>query len=66
MARRPLAFGARLRFNDRTLTVRQNGRNKRAYVLEDASGGRPARRRDHASLGGALRDLAATWRGRLH
>jgi hypothetical protein len=66
MARRPLAFGARLRFNDRTVSIRQNTRNKRAYVVEDASAGRPTRRRDHPSLGGALRDLASTWRGRLH
>lgn len=66
MASRPLAFGARLRHKGRTVKVRQQSKNPRAYVVEDSAGGRSTRRRDHPSLGGALRDLASTWRGRLH
>jgi hypothetical protein len=63
MAQRPLAFGVRLRDRDRTLRVRA-GRAGR-YVLEDARGAGRARR-EHASLGDALRDLARSWRQRLH
>ena len=66
MASRPLAFGARLRHKGRTVKVRQQSRDPRAYALEDSREGRPTRRRDHPSLGAALRDLASTWRGRLH
>ncbi len=66
MARRPLAFGIRLRDKGRTLRVRGNEGSQRGYVVEDARGGRPTRCRDHASLDSALRDFAATWRGRLH
>jgi hypothetical protein len=63
MARRPLAFGARFRDKGRTLRVRGN---EGSYVVEDARGGRPTLRRNHTSLASALRDFAATWRGRLH
>jgi hypothetical protein len=66
MALRPLAFGARLRQSDRTLRVRHNDRDARAYVVEDSDPRRATRRRDHTSLEGALRDLARTWRNRLH
>ena len=64
MAVRPLAFGARLRHRDRTVLVRRS-RAERGYVVED-SDRRATRRRDHVSLEGALRDLARTWRARLH
>ena len=66
MASRPLAFGARLRHKGRTVKVRQQSENSREYVLEDSAQGRSTRRRDHPTLGGALQDLASTWRGRLH
>ena len=63
MAVRPLVFGARLRDRERTLRVR---RGARGYVVEDSDPCRATRRRDHLSLDGALRDLARTWRARLH
>ena len=65
MAVRPLAFGARLRHRDRTVLVRES-RGERGYVVEDSDPRRATRRRDHVSLEGALRDLARTWRARLH
>ena len=65
MSARPLAFGIRFRDKGRTLRVRGN-EGQRGYVVEDTRGGRPTRRREHASLGSALRDFAAAWRGRLH
>jgi hypothetical protein len=64
MAVRPLVFGARLRHGERTLRVRR--RDREGYVVEDGDPRRGTRRRDHASLEGALRDLARTWRSRLH
>jgi hypothetical protein len=64
MARRPLAFG--IRFRDKGRTVRVRGSEGRGYVVEDDRGGRPTLRRDHSLLASALRDFAATWRGRLH
>jgi len=66
MAVRPLAFGVRLREKGRTVRVRDEGKGKRRYVVEDQRVGRAARSRGHASLHDALRDLAATWRSRLH
>jgi hypothetical protein len=66
MAIRPLVFGARLRQSDRTVRVRRNERDARGYVIEDSDPRRGTRRRDHVSLDGALRDLARTWRSRLH
>jgi hypothetical protein len=63
MATRPLAFGARLRHESRTLRVR---RSARGYVVEDSDPQRATRRRDHVALDGALRDLARSWRSRLH
>ena len=64
MAVRPLAFGARLRHGGRTLRVRRS--DARGYVVEDSDPRRATRRRDHLALDGALRDLARTWRARLH
>lgn len=66
MAVRPLVFGARLRDKGRTVRVRSQQNDPRRYVVEDSQRGRDTRRRDHASLAGALRDLASTWRGRLN
>jgi len=66
MAGRPLAFGMRFRDKGRTLRVRAHDTARGGYVVEDGRDGRPTRRRDHASLPAALRDFAATWRGRLH
>ncbi len=66
MAVRPLVFGARLRQSGRTLRVRRNDRDARRYVVEDSDPRRATQRRDHLSLEGALRDLAHTWRARLH
>ena len=66
MAVRPLVFGARLRHGDRTLRVRRRERDEKGYVIEDGRARRGTQRRDHVSLEGALRDLAKTWRARLH
>ena len=68
VATRSLAFGARLRDKDRGRTVRvvQDRRDPRRYHIEDSGKDRQARKREHGSLGGVLRDLAATWRQRLH
>lgn len=60
---RPLAFGARLRDGDRTLRVR---REARGYAVVDSARGRDSRERSHSSLESALRDLARSWRNRLH
>ena len=66
MAVRPLVFGARLRHGERTLRVRRRDRDERGYVVEDGHPRRGTQRRDHVSLEGALRDLARSWRTRLH
>jgi hypothetical protein len=66
MAIRPLVFGARLRHGGRTVRVRRAEGDARSYVVEDGDRGRALRRREHRSLEGALRDLARTWRSRLH
>jgi hypothetical protein len=50
----------------RTVRVRANSGSARGYVVEDSRDGGKTRRRDHGSLQGALRDLASTWRNRLH
>ena len=64
MAIKPLTFGLRLRDKGRTVRVRQD--DKRRYVVEDSQKGRRTNQRSHASLGGAIKDAASTWRGRLH
>jgi len=63
MALRPLAFGVRKRGGDRTLELRSDRRG-RAVLLVRRSG--RTERREHATLGEALADLARTWRSRLH
>jgi 2,3-bisphosphoglycerate-independent phosphoglycerate mutase len=63
---RPLAFGVRLRDKQRTVRVRHHDRKPDRYVVEDSRAGRKTRAREHTSLAGALQDLAATWRKRLH
>ena len=64
MALRPFAFGVRFRHQGRTIRVR--GAERTGYRVEDSRSGRNTRHREHASLTGALRDFASTWRGRLH
>ncbi len=66
MASRPFAFGVRLRDRDRTLRVTRSAGSPSGYAIEDSRLGESTRRREHASLGDALRDLASTWRVRLH
>jgi len=68
MATRPLAFGVRLRDQQRGRTVRllQDRRSPHRYRIEETLANGTARRSDHASLGIALRSLAALWRKRLH
>jgi hypothetical protein len=68
MATRPLAFGVRMndRRRGRKLRVLQSQRDPQRYLVEDSRRGGATERREHASLSGALRDLARTWRGRLH
>jgi len=63
MASRPLAFGIRLRDKGRTVKVRQV---ERRYVVEVTQDGSDTRRREHGSLGGAIRDAASSWRQRLN
>lgn len=64
MAQRPLAFGVRLRDKQRTVRVRTEG--ARRYVVEDSRTNGKTRKREHTTLTEALRDLALTWRHRLH
>ena len=68
MATRPLAFGVRLRDKGRGRTVRvlQDRRDPRRYRVEDSRRDGATQRREHGSLGAALRDLASSWRKRLH
>lgn len=63
MALRPLVFGARLKEKGRSVRVRAG---KSGYVVEESRSGRKTRKREHASLEGALSDMAASWRKRLH
>ena len=63
MATRPFAFGIRLRDKGRTVRVRQD---RHTYVVEDSRAGGRTRRREHGSLGSAIRDAASTWRHRLN
>jgi len=68
MATRPLAFGVKLRDprSGRTLRVLQDRRDPRRYRVEESRKGGTAQEREHGSLAGALSDLAASWRRRLH
>jgi len=68
MATRPLAFGVKLRDkkSGRTVRVLQDQRDPRRYRVEESRGSGKTQRRDHGSLAGALGDLAASWRKRLH
>ena len=68
MASRPFAFGVRLRDKSKGRTVRviQDQRDPSRYRVEDSRKGGKTRQREHASLGGALGDLASTWRQRLN
>ncbi|MDJ0847730.1 MAG: hypothetical protein QNK04_05015 [Myxococcota bacterium] len=66
MASRPFAFGVRLRDKGRTVRVRARKDDPRRYVVEESRAGGRSRSREHDSLHGALRDLATSWRSRLH
>ncbi len=68
MAIRPLAFGVKLRDrrSDRTVRVLQDQRDPRRYRVEESRDGGKTQQREHDSLSGALRDLASSWRKRLH
>ena len=66
MAVRPLAFGVRLRQLGRSVSLRQNQQHAGRWVVEDSRPRRKQRRREHATLAGALHDLAQAWRERLH
>ena len=65
MAVRPFAFGVRLRDRERTARLRQDSKGARRWVVEN-EGRQGTRRREHTTLEGALRDLASSWRSRLH
>jgi len=65
MAVRPLAFGIRMRDKSRTVRVRHT-KDAKSYVVEDSNGKGNKRTREHATLQGAVKDLASTWRGRLN
>ena len=65
MAIRPFAFGVRMRDKSRTVRVIQT-KGGRGYVLEDVDTKRKPRTRKHATLEGAMKDAASTWRGRLN
>ena len=66
MALRPFAFGVRLRDKGRTVRVTQSQRDPKKYAVEDSRKGSRKTKREHGSLGGALKDAASTWRGRLN
>jgi hypothetical protein len=68
MATRPLAFGVRLHDKGRGRTVRvlQDRRDPSRYRVEDSRKGGKTQQREYSSLSGALRDLAGSWRKRLH
>jgi hypothetical protein len=66
MSIRPLAFGVRLRDKGRTVRVRANESKPGRYVVEESRDGGRSRKQEHASLTGALRDAAKSWRKRLH
>ena len=66
MALRPFAFGVKLRDKGRTVRVIQDERDPKKFKVQDARKGAKSREREHTSLGGALRDAASTWRGRLN
>jgi len=65
MALRPFVFGARLSEKGRSVRVRAGKGKSGGYVVEETRG-RKTRQREHATLQGALRDMASSWRGRLH
>jgi len=65
MAIRPLTFGVRMRDKSRTVRVRHT-KDAKSYLVEDTDGKRKKRTREHATLQGAMKDLASTWRGRLN
>jgi hypothetical protein len=68
MARRPLAFGVRLRDRDRerTVKIRPSQSSPRQYVIEDERPGEPSRSHRCADLAEAVHKGASIWRHRLN
>ena len=66
MALRPFAFGARFVDKGRTVRVKAKAKDPQRYVVEVSRKGQKTRRREHASLGGAVKDFASAWRARLN
>ncbi len=66
MAKRPLTCGIRYGAQGRTVQVRADRRDPSRYVLEVRGSGKRVVRREHGSLGSALKDFASAWRHRLH
>jgi hypothetical protein len=56
----------RMRDKSRTVRVLQDRRDPSRYRVEDSRKGGKTQQREHGSLSGALRDLASSWRKRLH
>jgi hypothetical protein len=55
-----------MRDKERTVRVHAHERDPRHYVVEVSRRGKGSQRNVHSSLGGALRELAQSWRNRLH
>jgi hypothetical protein len=66
MALRPLAFGVRFVDKGRTVRVKAQAKDPKRYVVEVSRAGQKTRRREHASLGRAVKDFASSWRARLN
>lgn len=68
MARRPLTFGVRLRDpeRDETLRIRAADQTLAGWLVEREGRDGSTRARRHATLEGALRDGARSWRHRLN
>jgi hypothetical protein len=66
MALRPLSFGLRFQHRGSRVELRGDARRDGRYVVERSRSRAGAARREHPSLGSALRDFAQIWRGRLN
>jgi hypothetical protein len=55
-----------MRDKGRTVRVLQDRRDPSRYRGEDSRKGGKTQQREYGSLSGALRDLASSWRKRLH
>ena len=65
MAIRPFAFGVRMRDKSHTVRVIQT-QSPKGYVVQDTDTKRKPRTRKHATLEGAMKDVASLWRSRLN